>query len=134
MSLKVVPELCCLDIHQSCDFYCDVLGFKVKYARPQEYFAYLTFKGNDLMLEGLQGEQRHWLTGDMVPPFGRGINFQWEVDNISAMYEKVTKLAPESIYMAMETKSYLCGSELISQQQFIVQDPNGYLIRFCQED
>lgn len=132
MALKVVPELCCLNITQSCQYYCDVLGFSVKYARAEEHFAYLTLKGNDLMLEGLQGEQRHWITGTMTPPFGRGINFQWEVDNLSEMYEQVQLLAPESLYMPLETKSYQCGREELVQQQFIVQDPNGYLLRFCQ--
>jgi hypothetical protein len=69
----------------------------------------------------------------MEKPFGRGVNFQWDVADIDSIYARVKALAPESIYLDFEVKSYQCDDENIIQKQFIVQDPDGYLFRFCCE-
>ncbi len=86
------------------------------------------------MVECLSVEGRRWITGEMERPFGRGINFQWDVSEIDEMYSRVKSLAPESIFLEMETKSYQCGNEVIVQKQFVAQDPDGYLFRFCSDD
>jgi len=125
--------LYCSDIVASRVFYCDILGFSVVYERPQERFLYLHFQGSDLMLEGEVAGQRRWLSGNMQRPFGRGVNFQWEVTNIEALYQKIEESSASSIYLSLERKTYRCADQSITQQQFIVQDPDGYLFRFCQE-
>ena len=134
MKLRVVPELYCTDIHTSVEFFIHVLGFEIKYQRPEEHFAYLTRSGVDLMLEGLSSPSRKWITQELVAPFGRGINFQWDVDNIDSMYADILKRAPDSIYLPMESKGYQVKEELVIQKQFIIQVPDGYLFRFCQDD
>ena len=133
MSLRVVPEFYCVDIDVSKYFYVDILGFSIKYQRPEEQFIFLTLDGVDLMLEGLNSAGRKWLTGDMNVPFGRGVNFQWDTDDIDNIYDRIQSLSPSSIYMELETKSYECNGQLATQKQFIVQDPNGYLFRFCED-
>lgn len=133
MTLRVVPELYCLDINASKSFFVDLLGFSVKYERPEEEFAYLTLEGVDLMLEGISGDSRKWITGELKRPLGRGVNFQWDVVNIDSLYHKVENHSPDSIYLAMEAKSYECGDSTTTQKQFIVQSPDGYLFRFCQD-
>jgi len=133
MSLRVVPELYCLDIDVSEHFYVDILGFSIKYQRPEEQFLFLTLDGVDLMLEGINSVGRKWLTGDMNTPFGRGVNFQWDAVDIDNIYDRIKSLSPSSIYMELETKTYQCNDELATQKQFIVQDPNGYLFRFCED-
>ncbi|NQZ92194.1 MAG: VOC family protein [Moritella sp.] len=133
MSLRVVPELYCVDIDVSKHFYVDILGFSIKYQRPEEQFLFLTLDGVDLMLEGLNSAGRKWLTGDMNVPFGRGVNFQWDTIDIDNIYGRIQSLSPSSIYMALETKTYECNDQLATQKQFIVQDPNGYLFRFCED-
>ncbi|KXO12965.1 Glyoxalase [Moritella sp. JT01] len=133
MSLRVVPELYCVDIDVSKHFYVDILGFSIKYQRPEEQFLFLTLDGVDLMLEGLNSAGRKWLTGDMNVPFGRGVNFQWDTNDIDNIYDRIQSLSPSSIYMALETKTYECNDQLVTQKQFIVQDPNGYLFRFCED-
>jgi len=133
MSLRVVPELYCLDIDVSKHFYVDILGFSIKYQRPEEQFLFLTLDGVDLMLEGINSVGRKWLTGDMNTPFGRGVNFQWDAVDIDNIYDRIKSLSPSSIYMELETKTYQCNDELATQKQFIVQDPNGYLFRFCED-
>ncbi|WP_373937279.1 VOC family protein [Vibrio kanaloae] len=115
MTLRVVPELYCFDINVSKSFFVDVLGFEVKYERPDEEFAYLT------------------LDGDLELPLGRGVNFQWDVIDIESLYQRVNESAADSIYLALESKSYQCGDSIATQKQFIVQTPDGYLFRFCQD-
>ena len=86
------------------------------------------------MAEEISDERRGWVTGDMEKPFGRGVNFQWDVAEIDKMYLRIKAMAPDSIYLEMETKSYKCGEQIVVQKQFIVQDPDGYLFRFCCEN
>jgi catechol 2,3-dioxygenase-like lactoylglutathione lyase family enzyme len=47
----VVPELDVADLARSLSFYVDVLGFKVRFERPEERFAYLTRGPVHLMLD-----------------------------------------------------------------------------------
>ena len=131
--MKLIPEMLCTDLAASRRFFQDVLGFKLAYERPEDQFVRLSLEGNDLMLEALVDEGRRWLTGEMTQPFGRGINLQWDVADAEAMFNRVSALAPESVYLELETMSYRCGGEVLLQTQFIVQDPDGYLFRFCTE-
>ena len=73
-SFKLVPELYCEDIQVTKKFYIDVFGFEVKYERVEEEFVYFTLNGVDIMVEGISGMGRRWLTDKMEKPFGRGIN------------------------------------------------------------
>ena len=130
----MVPELLCSDIEATKNFYCRVLGFEVAYERPEERFVYFTKDGVDIMAEEFGAPGRHWITGDLEAPFGRGVNFQWEVKDIERLYERVKKHSPDSLYMEIETKTYQCGEKLAFQRQFLVQDLDGYLFRFCEEE
>ena len=117
-NLKLVPELYCSDIDVTKSFYLEVFGFEIKYERPGEQFARFTLDGIDIMVECIFGEGRRWITGEMEKPFGRGINFQWDVSEIDEIYARVKSNAPESIFLEMETKSYQCGNEVSVQKQF----------------
>lgn len=72
-SARLVPELYCSSIERSLAFYVNVLGFSVRYSRPEERFAYLEREGAELMIEQPTAP---WLTGELTPPFGPGINLQ----------------------------------------------------------
>lgn len=130
-NFKLVPELYCEDIEVTKKFYVEVFGFEVKFERIEEQFAYFTLDGVDIMAEGIHGIGRRWLTDKMEKPFGRGVNFQWNVSEIDDLYSRVKASVPDSIYLEMETKEYQCAEHLAVQKQFIVQDPDGYLFRFC---
>lgn len=132
-NFKLVPELYCLDIDVTKSFYVELFGFEIKYERPEEKFARFTLDGIDIMVECLSAGGRVWLTGELKKPFGRGVNFQWNVSDIDKMYSRVKASSPESIFLEMETRSYQCGSEVFVQKQFIAQDPDGYLFRFCSD-
>ncbi len=124
---KLVPELCCSDIERSLAFYTGILGFVVLYARPEEQFAYLEREGAELMIEQPTG--RNWTTAELSHPYGRGINFQIEVADVQALHAQC-EAASATIYLPLEDKWYRADDKLVGNRQFIVQDPDGYLLRF----
>lgn len=124
----LVPELLVTDVEKSLAFWRDLCGFTVKYARPDEGFAYVVHGSAHVMLEQA-GLGRNWLTGPLEKPLGRGINFQIEVDDIDPVVTALTA-ARIDLFMAPETKSYQVGSAELGVRQFLVTDPDGYLLRF----
>lgn len=129
--MSIVPEVYCSDIQISRGFYTNILLMNIKYERPEEGFIYFEKDGGELMVEMLSDKGRHWITCKLEKPFGRGINLQWSVNDLDSLYQKVQECSPDSIYLGLECKEYLCGEKVKVQRQFIVQDPDGYLIRFC---
>ncbi|MEQ6898833.1 VOC family protein [Microbacterium sp. KR10-403] len=125
----LVPELLVSDIRASIDFWCGLCGFEIAYERPEERFAYITRGSAHVMLEEC-GVGRNWLTGDLVQPFGRGVNFQIGVAEIDPIVS-VLRDAGVAIFMEPETKWYrVSDTEEAGVHQFLVTDPDGYLIRF----
>jgi catechol 2,3-dioxygenase-like lactoylglutathione lyase family enzyme len=124
----LVPELSVSQFATSRHFYCEVLGFSVRYTRPDEGFAFLELGAAQLMLDQL-GAGRDWVTAALERPFGRGVNLQIEVEAIDPIYQRIVSAGIEP-YEPVETKSYQAGETIITQRQFCVQDPDGYLLRF----
>ena len=56
----VVPEFDVADLARSLSFYVDALGFRVRFERPEERFAYLTRGPVHLMLEQADGPGRRY--------------------------------------------------------------------------
>ena len=127
---KLVPELYCSDIFKTTQFYTEVLGFRVLFERKEDAFVYLKRGDIEMMFEELGGVGRKWVTGELQKPFGRGINFQIEIENVEELFNQVLKLQKEYIYLELEEKWYRCDQELAGNKQFIVQDHDGYLLRF----
>jgi catechol 2,3-dioxygenase-like lactoylglutathione lyase family enzyme len=119
------------DIGRSLGFYRDILGFTVAYERPDEGFAYLRYEGLELMLDQI-GTGRTWETGPLEPPLGRGMNLQCGVSGIDPLVARLAA-AGISLYLPVETKTYRVGDRDMAQRQFCVQDPDGYLLRFCED-
>jgi hypothetical protein len=109
-----------------------VLGFSALYTRPEERFAYLDREGAQIMIEQSTDPARTWLTGELTPPYGRGVNFQIEVRDVDALYAAV-QAASATIFLAMEEKWYRRDATLLGNRQFLVLDPDGYLLRFFQD-
>ena len=123
---RLVPELLCSDVARSIAFYRDVLGFHVLFDRPDEGFAYLDREGAQVMLEQ---ESDFWLTGERVRPYGRGVNFQIEVADVDALCERVTQ-AGVPLFRPLGDRWYRQDEVENGNRQFLVQDPDGYLLRF----
>jgi len=127
---RLVPELICADFARSLAFYTELLGFAVRYARPEERFAYLDRDGAELMIE--QSVGRTFLAAPLEYPYGRGVNFQIAVDDVMELYTRVGD-AGCPLYLPLEEQWYRRGAEEAGNRQFIVPDPDGYLLRFFQD-
>jgi len=124
----LVPEFSCSDFEASLAFYRDVLGFEVRFDRSEKKFAYLNLDGAQIMLEQANN---HWLTGELIPPFGRGINFQIDVKDVSQLRRRLMKRGVR-LFRELETSWYRQGNIERGVSEFLVQDPDGYLLRFSE--
>lgn len=131
MSLaRLAPELCCSDFERTLGFYTEVLGFVVVYARPEERFAYLDREGAQLMIEQPTG--RTFVAGELAFPYGRGMNLQIEVSDVESLYAQTTA-ASAIIHLELEDCWYRRDRMLLGSRQFVVLDPDGYVLRFFQD-
>ena len=129
MNARLIPELEVEDLDRSLEFYTGIIGFAVRYARPEERFAFLDLEGANLMLEEAAGPGRRFHTAPLEHPFGRGVNFQIEVANVDSVHARV--LAAQShVVLPMEERWYRRTDHEVGNRQFVVADPDGYLLRF----
>ncbi|BCX74088.1 MAG: VOC family protein [Pseudomonadota bacterium] len=126
---KLVPELIVKDLHKSYQFWVELLGFTVMYQRKEEQFIYLDLDGVQFMLE--QQQEGQWLTAQLDYPLGRGINFQIEVEQLDEILSRLT-LAQWSLFSELEECWYRADDVEHGQKQFLVQDPDGYLLRIVE--
>jgi catechol 2,3-dioxygenase-like lactoylglutathione lyase family enzyme len=124
----LVPELLCSDFDKSLAFYVDLLGFRILYDRPEDRFAYLDRNGAELMLEEYAPGARMLARAPFERPYGRGINFQIRVEDADALHAAVVA-AGLPIFLPLEERWYRRAEHEIGTRQFIVEDPDGYLIR-----
>ena len=127
----LVPELAVTNCAASRAFYTQIIGFTVLYDRPEEGFAYLTLGRAHLMIDEL-GEGRTF-GGAHLPqsqPFGKGMNLQIQTPNLQEILSRL-KSADIPLYLPPEERWYRSGTREIGQRQFVVADPDGYLLRLC---
>ena len=124
----LVPELLVRDLESSIRFWCSLCGFTIHYERPDERFAYITRGTAHVMLEQV-GVGRNWIAGPLEVPHGRGVNFQVAVPDVQPLLSAL-RAADVSLFMQPEKKWYRVGDEEAGVFQFVVADPDGYLIRF----
>jgi catechol 2,3-dioxygenase-like lactoylglutathione lyase family enzyme len=125
----LVPELLVRDLDRSRAFWCGLCGFAVRHDRPEDGFACLTLGRAQVMLEEVS--EGAWLTGPLDPPFGRGINLQIEVADLGALAARL-EAAGVALHTQPETAWYRDGAVEHGQHQLLVQDPDGYLLRFIE--
>lgn len=127
----MVPELIVSDLDSSLDFWVSLLGFEIAYQRPEQRFAYLDLHGAQVMLEQLDADD-HWLTGPLEKPFGRGINLQIDVAAVAPLLERLERHR-WPLFRACEEVWYRADAVEVGLRQFLVQDPDGYLLRLAQK-
>ena len=127
----LVPELAVTDYEASKRCGCDLVGFSLRYERPEEGFGYLVLGSAHLMLDQIN-QGRTWATGTLEAPLGRGINLEIQVASLDAAWERLTQ-AQWPIFVEPEEKWYRAGDVEIGVRQFLIQDPDGYLVRLQQE-
>lgn len=125
----LIPELSVKDIERSKWFYIELLGFQLEYERTSDKFAFLSLEATQIMIEEING---YWNTGLLEYPFGRGINFQIQTDDIQPIVERFIQ-NEISVFREPTVNEYKSNETVIKKLEFLVQDPDGYLLRFSQE-
>lgn len=136
----IVPELDVEDLAASLRFYVGVIGFTLIFERPSERFVYLALSGAEIMLQDGAGPGRRFRTAPLEHPFGRGINLQIAVPSVDEVFDAVLAAGIEPI-LGIEERWYDVdvvtpsgrwtkrGRVQAGNRQFVVADPDGYLLR-----
>ena len=124
---SMIPELTVSNINQTKDFYVNKLGFTLEYERKEDNFVFLSYHNTQFMFE--QIHQSGWNTSELEYPFGRGINFSISAPNVYDLYQNVQDCNIK-LYRTLQEAIYKCDNEDILEVQFLIQDPDGYLLRF----
>lgn len=122
---SLIPELSVTDINKSKEFYLS-LGFQIKYERVEDKFCFLELENNQIMIEQIND---NWNTGTLEYPFGRGINISMSVNNVTELYQKIINKNIKP-FKELETHSYRVDDINYEDIEFLIQDPDGYLLRF----
>ena len=131
----LVPELNIDSLPASLAFWRDLLGFRIVYDRPEQGFAAIEREGVEFMLEeydtGSAERRGIWDTGAREKPYGRGINFEITVAALAPLLDALNG-AGYPVFFGPEERWYRAGDHETGVRQFLVQDPDGYLLRFSQ--
>ena len=127
---KNIPELSVTNLEKSLNFY-KTAGFKVEYDRPENKFAFISLGEIQFMLQEISDNDK-WDVAPLSYPFGNGINFQLEVDNIQFIYNRL-KNNNYKIAFDIEENWYRQDDKMLGNKEFLIQDPDGYLLRFFED-
>lgn len=121
----MVPELMVLDMTKARYFWRELLEFEVVFSR--EAHDYLRKGDVEIMI---CQATRHWSTAPFEPPLGRGVNFKVFVDDPQPMHDRLVE-AGWPIFEEITEEWPVQDGISRGYRQFLVQDPDGYLIRFA---
>lgn len=122
---SLIPEFSVTDINISKEFY-ESIGFKIKYERVRDKFCFLELEENQIMIEQIND---NWKTGELKYPFGRGINISMTIKDIEVYYEVLLEKKIK-IFKKLEIHKYKVRDAIYEDKEFLIQDPDGYLLRF----
>lgn len=122
---SLIPELSVTDIEKSKKFYLN-LGFKIMYERKEDKFCFLYLEDNQIMIEEINN---NWNVGEMKYPFGNGINISMTVSDIDSFYESIIS-KKIVLFRKIKTSKYRVDDIVYEDKEFLLQDPDGYLLRF----
>ena len=127
---KIIPELSVTNLENSLKFY-KTIGFKIEYDRPENKFAFISLGEIQFMLQQITSEDK-WTIAPLTYPFGNGINFQLEVTSVDEIYNNL-KSNNYKIAYEIEENWYRQDNKLLGNKEFLVKDPDGYLLRFSED-
>ena len=127
---KIIPELSVTNLEDSLKFY-KTAGFKIEYERPENKFVFISLGEIQFMLQEISDKDK-WTVAPLAYPFGNGINFQLEVTNLNEIYNNL-KNSNFEITFDIEENWYRQDDKLLGNKEFLIQDPDGYLLRFFED-
>ena len=122
---SLIPELSVSNIENSKRFYED-LGFKIIYERIEDKFCFMQLEDNQIMIEE---QNNNWNVGKMEHPYGNGINISMFINDVERLYGDL-KAKQIKLFMDLKVNEYRVDNVVFQDNEFLVQDPDGYLLRF----
>lgn len=126
---SLIPELSVRNIEKTKYFYISVLGFCLEYERVEDKFVFLSYGKSQIIFEEIH--DNGWNISDLEYPLGRGINFSIVSNKLDELYD-IIKNKNIKIYRELKENIYLCKGKQEIQREFLIQDPDGYLLRFIE--
>ena len=122
---SLIPELSVSNINKSLTFYTNI-GFKIVYQREEDKFYFLQLEDNQIMIQEINN---NWNTGELSYPFGRGINISMTIIDIDKYYSIIKEINIE-LFEPLKINKYKANDIIYEDKEFLIQDPDGYLLRF----
>jgi hypothetical protein len=127
----LVPELLVTDLVESLRCYLDEFGFVLRDRRGDPPFALVSLGAAAFMLEETADDS--WVTADMARPFGRGVNFEIDHPDPEALAARLVARGRQ-LFRPPTRRVYRSRGVDVTQVEFLVMDPDGYLMRFVREE
>jgi lactoylglutathione lyase len=99
-----------------------------------DYSTYMSFFGSELMIEEDRPRSETsalWIIGPLDYPRGRGLNISIDCPSTSQLVDRLAK-ASIPLRKPEEECWYRDEDILHGQRNFLVQDPDGYLLRLAE--
>ena len=77
----------------------------------------------------IEENNNNWNTGELEYPYGRGINISMSISDVEKLY-KTLKKKKINFFLDLEVHEYLVDDKIYYDKEFLIQDPDGYLLRF----
>ncbi len=122
---SLIPELSVSNIETSKTFYKNI-GFEIIYERVEEKFCFMQLENNQIMIEE---ENDNWNVGELKYPYGNGINISMSVNNVEYLY-KTLRDKKIKFFLDLTVNEYKVNNNVFQDKEFLLQDPDGYLLRF----
>lgn len=126
---KLIPEFHVDSLDRSLAVHVGVIGFRLRFTRPEDRCVGLERDGVHLMLQELGGLGRYVSHVPLGRPYSRGVNLQIEVADVDALYARV-QAGDWAVAMPLEERWYRENGLETGHRHFEVADPDGYLLRF----
>ena len=126
----LVPEFYVIDFQKSLFFYTEILGFKIEYKREDPQFTFLSYQESQIMIQQ-EEENEDWHNGKLEHPFGRGINFQIKTNDALLLADKLNAVN-YPLKRGLQDSWYKVKTTFYGYREFLVMDPDGYLLRFSE--
>ena len=86
----------------------------------------MQLENNQIMIEE---NNDNWNVGKLEYPYGNGINISMAVDNVEELYENL-KNKHIKFFIDLQINEYRVEDNIFQDKEFLLQDPDGYLLRF----
>ena len=86
----------------------------------------MQLEDNQIMIEE---QNNNWNVGKLEYPYGNGINISMSINDVEKLYGDL-KLKQVKLFMDLKVNEYRVDNVVFQDKEFLVQDPDGYLLRF----